>query len=199
MTEGKSGTLGPYSDTYLYVTNGSGGDTATLDRVNRGAGLLRDYTFDAGGFLDSVSASGNTIDFVFDAAGQLAQTSRAGQSMSFLDDGRGYLGLDPIQIAGDPPCPAPPPGEVESFCDGLKTSNTSCWSSTVGGGSGGTCPGIRLQNRVDVTYSSEGRLFGLDRTPAGSTATASRGTVLRRRPVMQLKKPSTGPSERLST
>lgn len=168
LTEVKSGTSS-YSDAYVYVSNGGGGRTSILDRVNRNGPLLRDYTFDGGGFLDSVVAGANTIDFTFDAAGQLSQTSRpaAGETLTYAYDGRNFLLQAPPPPLGDPPCPTPPPGMAERFCDGFESTNTACWSEVVGGTPGGTCPWIPQIDRIEATYSSEGVLQGLDRLIVG--------------------------------
>jgi RHS repeat-associated protein len=90
LTEARAGL----TDTYDYLPNaGATGNTAELDLVNLGGGGTRDYTFDAGGFLDSVVAGANTIDFAFDDAGQLGQVQRpaASETLTLTYDGRGFL------------------------------------------------------------------------------------------------------------
>jgi RHS repeat-associated protein len=87
-------TRGATTDTYSHEANsGATGNTARLDVVNLVIGGTRDYTFDAGGFLDLVDLGANQVDFTFDAAGQLNQITRpvAGETLNLRYDGRGFL------------------------------------------------------------------------------------------------------------
>jgi RHS repeat-associated protein len=87
-------TRNSITDTYSCEANsGVTGNTARLDVVNLGIGGTRDYTFDAGGFLDLVDLGANQVDFTFDAAGQLALIERpaASETLTLRYDGRGFL------------------------------------------------------------------------------------------------------------
>lgn len=192
LTEDRAGA-GSYSDDYVYVQNAASKNTAILDKVNRGGGLLRDYTFDAGGFLDAVSAGGNTIEFGFDAAGQLAQTSRplASEQLDYSYDGRGFLASAKTPSVDDPPpCPSPT-GAV--FCDGFESVNFACWSDVTGGVPGGNCPWLGIFDELAPIYSSEGMLHGLDRL-IGSTTDRRAVLYLGDRPVLLWSKVGTGVS-----
>ncbi|MEO8276993.1 MAG: RHS repeat-associated core domain-containing protein [Thermoanaerobaculia bacterium] len=82
------------TDGYVYDPNsGATGDTAVLDVVNLGVMGTRDYTFDAGGYLNQIAAGANVLDFTFDDAGQLAEVERtaASQDLTMSYDGRGFL------------------------------------------------------------------------------------------------------------
>jgi RHS repeat-associated protein len=166
LTEIRGG-VGGYSDTYDYLSNG-GGNRPTLAEVNRDGSLLRDYLFDAGGFLDNVAIGANTIDFTFDAAGRLAQTARpaALETLEYSYDGRGYLNeAKTPSVDLEPPCPT---SARKIFCDGYESSNLACWDAVVGGAPGGSCPWKGVFDAIDPVYSSEGVLLGLDRMFAGT-------------------------------
>jgi RHS repeat-associated protein len=95
------------TDTYVYATNGSGGNTPILDLVNLAVMGTRDYTWGAAGNLEEVDAAGNVIDFESDAEGRLATTTRAIADVSagFSYDGRSFL-TRAVETTGDPPAEA---------------------------------------------------------------------------------------------
>ena len=165
LTEVRGGG-GGYSDSYLYATNGSGGNTAILDHVNRGGGLLRTYAFD-NGFLDTVTASANTVDFTYDAAGVQTKTYRpaSGDELDYEYDARGFLAsAHTPEMAPTPHCT----GGNGVFCDDYETGDFACWSAVTGGAPGGVCPWNATSDSVTATYSSAGKLFGLDRIVSGN-------------------------------
>ena len=89
LTETRDGV----TDTYAYVGNGGGGNTAILDQITLGAGGTRDYQFGAAGQLEQVTAGANQVDFVSDDEGRLADLSRpvAGEAVDVLYDGRSFM------------------------------------------------------------------------------------------------------------
>ena len=85
-------TRGATTDNYSYVLNGVSGNTAELDLVQLagGTGGTRDYTFDAAGYLDSVTSGSYGVNFSFDAGGRGEEVGTlAGGDLDY--DGRGLL------------------------------------------------------------------------------------------------------------
>jgi len=98
LTETRDGN----TDSYVYTTNGSGGNTPVLDRIDLWTLGSREYTWGAAGHLEEVGTGGaNPVDFAWDQTGRLASADRtaAGQTASFLYDGRSFL-LRAGQAAG---------------------------------------------------------------------------------------------------
>jgi len=176
LTEVRGGGI-PYSDTYNY-TAGTSGNTALLASITRDGGSYRTYTFDGRGFLDSVDASGNVVDFTYDGAGLQNKTLRGvppnSTELDYEYDARGFL------AKAHTPTITPTPHCTSSngvFCDDYETGDFACWSSVSGGTPGGICPWNATSDYVASTYSSAGRLYGLDRVVSG---------VLQRRAVLYL-------------
>ena len=84
---------------FAYQQNAAAtGSTARLTSVCEEAGpgcpVLRTYSTDAAGYLDSMQAGANVVDFTFDASGALSEVERPGAKNSRLVssyDGRGFL------------------------------------------------------------------------------------------------------------
>jgi RHS repeat-associated protein len=147
------------TDSYGYEANsGLTGNTARLDLVTLGIGGTRDYSFDAGGFLDLVDLGANDVDFTFDAAGQLARTERvvAGESADYRYDGRGFL----RQVTASMPGSGGPPGGDLPFLDGFESGDVCAWSAAIGA-EGSECPET-VQQTLTALYDSEGNLRALD-------------------------------------
>jgi len=79
------------TDTYNYVTNGTGGNTAQLSSIDLSTFGTRDYLYTPAGHVDSVTAGANVVDFSWDDAGRLSQSDRSTDTAAFLYDGRGFL------------------------------------------------------------------------------------------------------------
>lgn len=80
------------TNTYQYLTNGSGGNTPILDQVALGVGGTRGYTWGAAGHLEEVAAGANVLDFGADAEGRLSGVDRtAAEAAGFAYDGRSFL------------------------------------------------------------------------------------------------------------
>jgi len=81
------------TDTYTYLTNTGGGNTAILDQITLGVGGTRDYQFGAAGQLEQVTAGANEVVFTSDDEGRLADLSRpvAGAAVDVLYDGRSFM------------------------------------------------------------------------------------------------------------
>jgi len=89
LTETRDGV----TDTYTYVTNGGGGNTATLTQISLGVGGTRDYQFGPAGHLEQVTAGANEVVFDSDDEGRLDGLSRpvAGEAVDVLYDGRSFM------------------------------------------------------------------------------------------------------------
>ncbi|NJL27100.1 MAG: RHS repeat-associated core domain-containing protein [Thermoanaerobaculia bacterium] len=140
-----SETRGGVADVYSYVANAASGNTAKLAQIQLGAGGSRVYGFDAGGYQQQVTTSGDVVSYHHDAAGQLGAIDRpaAGVQAAMSYDGRGFL-----RSANELH-----PGLI--FGDDFETGDLACWSAVVGGAGGGSCP---LAPSVEPVYSSEGVL-----------------------------------------
>ncbi len=165
------------TDTYSYVPNGTGGDTALLDSVSLGSGGARDYSFGPAGHLDAVSSPGNQVFFTHDATGQLSRLERpsAGASTNLLFDGRGYLSLSTGEL---PPALLVQHGEAPEdaaadlvtrgtpgtplFADGFEDGTVCAWTTTAGTVTPPptACPKPQLLTAA-ATYSSAGVLHHL--------------------------------------
>lgn len=160
---------GAQTETSCYDPNGAGGNKALLDKTTTSTcgSPLRDYTFDAGGFLDSVNASGNLVDFSFDEAGKLARAERpvASEHADMRYDGRGLL------AAVGPTLPL--------LADDLEAGALGCWSAAAGGSVNGACSDWPIfAGTSHAVYGSEGRLFALRRQPTGADAPLETNNVL---------------------
>jgi RHS repeat-associated protein len=146
LTETRAGL----TDTYHYVTNGSG-NTPILDHVDLGAGGTHTYAYGPAGHLLGIDAAGNQIDFTPDDEGRLAEVARpaAAERAELTYDGRSLLAKS---VSFSP--------TVTVFADGFETGDLGCWSLVVGGPAGGGGAGCFTGEgaSTDSIYSSTGRL-----------------------------------------
>lgn len=86
-----SETRDGWADAYAYTTNGAGGNTPKLLRIDLAFGGTREFGYGEAGHLTEVDSNGNVVLFTYDAAGRLEQADRFGAVTPFAYDGRSYL------------------------------------------------------------------------------------------------------------
>ena len=138
QSETRDGTL----DTYLYVPNGAGGNSAQLQEIQLGAGGTRTYSYDLAGNQDEVGTVGELVERTYDAAGRMSRQESGDAATDFLYDGRDFLRRAVGQFSGGTG------GRI--FCDGFESGDLSVWGS----GGGGSCV-----DQTGATYSSDGLLY----------------------------------------
>ncbi|MCP4902867.1 MAG: hypothetical protein GY906_38385, partial [bacterium] len=151
LTETRDGQ----TDTYVYLPNLAGGNSAQLAEIQLGAGGTRTYAYDAAGNQTQVVDQGDVIDWTYDDASRLSRIERpsAPATTVFLYDGRSFLrsstGRAPI-TEGDP-----------LFCDGFESGDLSNWIVEESGRGPAVCLATAETGPV---YSSEGVLHSLLKT-----------------------------------
>ena len=96
LSETRERSTSPAVDTYAYLANGSGGDTAILTQIQLTPTGTADYAWDAAGNLDTLTRGANHLDFTSDDASRLAGIDRGDgmtvfNSAVFHYDGRSFL------------------------------------------------------------------------------------------------------------
>ena len=96
LSETRERSTSPAVDTYAYLANGSGGDTAILNQIQLSPSGTADYAWDAAGNLDTLTRGANHLDFTSDDASRLAGIDRGDgmtvfNSAVFHYDGRSFL------------------------------------------------------------------------------------------------------------
>ena len=144
------------TDTYSYVPNAAGGNSAKLATISLAGGGIRSYGYDAAGNQDEVSEGADVVQRNYDLAGRLSfQERNTNQSRgAFVYDGRSFLS----QATG-----REPDGSGNGiFCDGFESGGTAAW------GAAPTVPGTCFATlETSALYSSDGVLHS--RTSAGET------------------------------
>ena len=135
------------TDTYSYVLNLAGGNSAKLDAISLAVGGSRSYGYDSAGNQTHVSEGADVVVRQYDDAGRLSHQQRdaAEASTEFLYDGRSFLS----QALG-----REPDGSGHGvFCDGFESGDTAGW------GAAATVPGTCFATLETIaTYSSDGTL-----------------------------------------
>jgi len=108
---------------------------------------------DAAGNQTQIASPTSTLDTTFDDASRQAATSDSTFQIANRYDGRGFLERSERTY----------PGAL--FADGFEAGNTTCWSTTIGGPTTGTCP--TNPQSINPTYTSDGLLQHLTRGFAG--------------------------------
>ncbi|MCP4901699.1 MAG: RHS repeat-associated core domain-containing protein, partial [bacterium] len=151
LTETRDGQ----TDTYVYLPNLAGGNSAQLAEIQLDAGGTKTYAYDAAGNQTQVVDQGDVIDWTYDDASRLTRIERASAPATsvFRYDGRSFLrssaGRAPV-TEGDP-----------LFCDGFESGDLSAW----GGGGASQC---QTTATTGPTYSSEGTLQALSKSGEAS-------------------------------
>jgi hypothetical protein len=138
------------ADSYAYMPNNAGGNSAQLQQIQSGAGGLQGYSYDLAGNQNQIDNAGDVTDRMYDDAGRLAQQERAGAQAStdFSYDGRSFLRRTVSRV--------PVVAGTGVFCDGFESDDTSAW---MDGGAGGTCFEESVSEPI---YSSQAHLLGID-------------------------------------
>jgi len=137
------------TNTYAYVPNAAGSHSPTLASITLGAGGTEIFQFDAAGNQVQDASPTSTLDSTFDDASRQAATSDSTFQIANRYDGRGFLEHSERTY----------PGAL--FADGFEAGNTTCWSTTIGGPTTGTCP--TNPQSINPTYTSDGLLQHLSR------------------------------------
>ncbi len=156
LTETRDGQ----TDTYVYLPNLAGGNSAQLAEIQLGSGGTRTYAYDAAGNQTQVVDQGDVIDWTYDDASRLTRIERASAPATsvFRYDGRSYLrssaGRAPI-TEGDP-----------LFCDGFESGDLSNWMVEENGRGPAVC---LATVETEPVYSSGGVLHALLKPSPGSS------------------------------
>ena len=137
------------TDTYAYVLNAAAGNSPKLMSIALDGGGNEIFAFDDAGNQTQIDSPASVLDSTFDDASRQATTGDGIFEIANRYDGRGFLERSERTN----------PGAI--FADSFESENLACWSDTVGGPSGGTCPVD--PPFVAPTYSSDGLLHHMER------------------------------------
>ena len=137
------------TDTYAYVLNAAAGNSPKLMSIALDGGGNETFAFDDAGNQTQIDSPASVLDSTFDDASRQATTGDGIFEIANRYDGRGFLERSERTN----------PGAI--FADSFESENLACWSDTVGGPSGGTCPVD--PPFVAPTYSSDGLLHHMVR------------------------------------